>query len=176
MTSVIMTKENKVKTRNLTRYYQRCILHSAIGDDTAFSATMEQTNDNVWFLVLLYIFHPFASCFNHIIETHTAPNLWLQPVRNSWCEHTDNSYLNTIFVQNSIRLHIRLVSLGVNNIGTKHRTLHLTNPFVEHSVSWFNIMVTHALCIIVKIVNYLSSNILILGIDIVIEITCRLSL
>ena len=120
---MVMSEEHHVETWNLLCYPQRGILLIFGSDNTAILTAVEDTDDNVRFLLLLDELHPFTGTGHHILKLHTAPEILCQPVRNSWSQHTEHSYLHPLTVQDDIRLHIRLTCLGINDVGTQHRTV-----------------------------------------------------
>ena len=120
---MVMSEEYHVEAWHLLCYPQRGILLIFRSDNTAILTAVEDANDYVRLLLLLDDLHPFTGTGHHILKLHSAPEILCQPVRNSWSQHTEHSYLHTLTVQDDIRLHIRLTGLGINDIGTQHRTV-----------------------------------------------------
>ena len=120
---MVMSEEYHVEAWHLLCYPQRGILLIFGSDNTAILTAVEDANDYVRFLLLLDNLHPFTGTGHHILKLHSAPKILCQPVRNSWSQHTEHSYLHTLTVQDDIRLHIRLTGLGINDVGTQHRTI-----------------------------------------------------
>ena len=120
---MVMTEEYHVEAWHLLCYPQGGILLIFGSDNTAILTAVEDANDYVRLLLLLDNLHPFTGTGHHILKLHSAPEILCQPVRNSWSQHTEHSYLHTLTVQDDIRLHIRLTGLGINDVGTQHRTV-----------------------------------------------------
>ena len=120
---MVMSEEHHVEAWHLLCYTQRGILLIFGSDNTAILTAVEDTDDYIRLLFLLDNLHPFTGTGHHILKLHSAPEILCQPVRNSWGQHTENGNLHTLTVQDDIRLHIRLTGLGINDVGTQHRTV-----------------------------------------------------
>ena len=137
---------------------------------------MEKTNNNIRILILFEVIYPIFCTTYHILESKSLPDIFLQPVRYSRCNHTQYSNLHTITFYDLVWWKIRLISFIIDNISTKHWTFHFLNPFVVYSMSSFNIMVSHGFSIILHVVDNFCCNIGTCCVYIIVIVASRLTL
>ena len=86
--SMIVTKEDDVETGYRLGHLSGDVFLVVGGDDTAFPATMEESYDDVGFLLLLQHLEPLAGTLDHLFKVQTSPQTLVEPVGNGWCQHT----------------------------------------------------------------------------------------
>ena len=144
--------------------------------DTTVPSTVKQSYDNVGLFFLSYNVNPFSSRLCHIFEMESAPQFLMQPIGYGRSNHTYNSYLHSLTLNDSIGLDIRLPRGIINDIGTYHRTIQFAYPLVIHGMSRFDIMIAHCLGVVSKPVHNLSCRIRQFGFNEIGVVACRLTL
>ena len=146
---------------------------------------MEETKDQVGFLVLLNVFHPFTGTTDHLLKLDTFPDRLVQPVWNGRGKHTDHTDLHAVFHMYGVGLQTGIDALGISlsvltflfhDVGTQQRTTHLTDPLVIHLVTRLYIVVAYGLGIILHVVDHSCGQILVFGHHIIGPIHTGLSL
>ena len=124
---------------------------------------MEESEDKVWLLHILNIFHPFFCAAGHLLKLHTFPDRLVQPIGNSGCQHADDADLHTVDVVSGVGLQSCIDTLGIGlailvfllyDVGSQQRTAHLADPFVVDLMSGFDVVIAYGLSIVFHIVDY----------------------
>ena len=171
-----MTQEYQVEARHFLGYPLAGILQVVrVGNATVPSA-MEHADHHIRLLVFLQVIHPIPCTCSHLLESQAAPDGFVQPVGDGRGNHTQDGNLHTLTFQDGIRSHIRLIGFGVNDIGSQHRTFHLTDPFVIDGMSCLHIMVAEGLCVIPHVVDDRSCDVGFVRLDAIIVIADGLTL
>ena len=91
---------------------------------------MEETDHNIRVFLFLQLLHPVLGRSHHVLKAETAPEVFCQPVRDGRSNHAQDGNLHTLTVEDDIRFHVRSLGLGVDDVGTDHRTVEFLNPVV----------------------------------------------
>ena len=95
---MIVPEEDDVETRNLVSYSRSSVLFIILCDDATVFARVEQAEEQIRFLGLLYVFHPFLGATYHLLKLNAFPDGFVQPIRDSRCDHTDDTDLYAILI------------------------------------------------------------------------------
>ena len=183
---VVVSEEDDVEAWYLVCNGCRSVLFVLIGDDTTVLARVEQSKEQIGLLLLLDILHPFLGAAYHLLKLETFPDGFVQPVRDGWCQHTDDTDLHTVLVMNRVGVntcidmfwlcYLSVLVFLLDDVSTQQRTTNLTDPFVIDLVSWFDIMVANGLSVILHVVDDGGSQILVLRHHIIRPVDTWLSL
>ena len=165
MTGVVVTEKDEVEARHLTRHFLGGVLLIGRRRDTARLSRMEESDDNIGFLLLFHDFHPALGCRHHLVETQPAPDVLRQPVGNGGGEHAEDSNAASVALDDGVRLQIRRARGCVDDVGTEHGTFDGSDPFVVDPVPGFHIVVADRLRVIAEIVDDLCGDVRLCGVD-----------
>ena len=113
-----MAKEDDVETFYRLSHLSGDIFLIAGGDDAAIPSTMEESYDDVSFLLLFQYLNPVACTLEHFVKVQPRPQTLVQPVGNGRCQHTQYGNTNTLALNDCIGLDIGFTCVGVNDVGT----------------------------------------------------------
>ena len=157
---MVMSEEDDVEARHLACHPFRCILLDAVvSRDASFTSAVEESQNEVGMFHLFNIFHPLACRLDHLLKCQSFPQTLVQPQGDGGCEQAQYGNLHAVTHDDGVGEHVGTSCLGVNDIGTQHRTLHILNPFVIDGMSCFHIVVAEGLCVVVHVVDYLCRNV-----------------
>ena len=176
MAGMVVTEEYQVESRNLLCHLQCCIFLVFLGLDAAVPTTMEETDYNIRVFLLLQLLHPVLGRSHHVFKAETAPEVFCQPVRDGRSEHTEDGNLHTLTVEDDIRFDVRSLGLGVDDVGTDHRTVEFLDPLVVNRMACLNVVITKGLCVILQVVYHIRCHVSFLRGDVIIIVAGRLSL
>ena len=176
MAGMVVTEEYQIESRNLLCHLLCCIFLVFLGLDAAVPTAMEETDHNIRVFLLLQLLHPVLGRSYHVLKAETAPEVFCQPVRDGRSNHAQDGNLHTLAVEDDIRFHVRSLGLGVDDIGTDHRTVEFLDPLVVNRMTGLNVVITKGLCVILQVVYHICCHVSFLRSDIIIIVAGRLSL
>ena len=142
----------------------------------SFPAGMEKSDDDICVFFVFYKLNIFPGALLYRQKAHALPKLFVQPVRNSRCCHTDYGYPHSFSFDDSIWFKVRSACSGTDDIGCKEWGVKFFVEFVVDQMTCFYVVVSYCYAVILHIVIYGSSKIGLFRIDEVGEIECRLPL
>ena len=173
---MVMAEENEVEARHFFCHLDRGVFIIFGSLDASVFSAMEKADDNIRFLILLKIFHPFAGVCYHVLKFQSAPEILREPVRNGRSNHSQNCHLHAFAVQDEIRLNVWFACRSADDVGTQDWAVEFFYPFVVNRMTRFNIMIPKHLRIKLHVVYHIGSHVPSLSIYIIIIIAGRLTL
>ena len=156
---MIVTEKDDVQSLHLFGYLLRGVLVVLVGDDTTVPTTMEQSDDDICLLLFAQDLHPALRTGHHLFETHTRPEVLVQPVGNGGSQHAENSYAYALAFNDNIWLDIGFAALQVDDVRTDDGTVKFLNPFVVNLMSNLHVVVAESLGVVFHVIDDLSGNI-----------------
>ena len=173
---MVVAEENQVEARHFFCHLDRGVFIIFGSLDTSVFSAMEKADDDIRFLILLKKFHPFAGVCYHVLKFQSAPEILREPVWNGRSNHSQNSHLHALAIQDKIRLNVWLACRSADDVGTQDWAVEFFYPFVVNRMTRFNIMISKYLRIILQVVYHIGSHVSCLSIYIIIIIAGRLAL
>ena len=137
---------------------------------------MEQSDDQVRLLVPAEVINPLAGTSHHFLKVQAAPQRLVEPVGNGRCQHAENGNTDALPLHDGVGGHVGLSCMRVDDVGTKHGTLHLADPLVIDVVPGFHVVVAEGLCVVLQVVDDLCRDVRHVRLHIIIIVADGLSL
>ncbi len=106
---MVMTEEDGIEAWYILGYGASCILCIRIGNNATLITRVEEPYDKVGSLMFVQIGHPSASRLFHIGKFKSFPQRTWQPVRDSGCGKSQESYFHPITFNNRIWRNERMI-------------------------------------------------------------------